>query len=227
MMNDYISMVVNGYINSLIIHSRAGLGKTYSVNQILDKLGLKKGINYLSISNYITPIEMFNLLVEVQTLQEPKLLVLDDIETILKEKKIIGLLRGALWGINGHRTIHYLSTTSLIQTKRIEEFKGRFIFMVNEFPKDNLFLNALKDRGLYYHFDLSNQEILKVMETKIISISYRNLSPEERFKVFIYLKKITNDRVKLSLRDLIKAYDCYCFSKDRWQLLIKKQLWQS
>ena len=223
MLDDFIKMIIEGYSNSLLVVSPAGLGKTYSVTEILEQLGLEKGKHYLYLSNYITPVEMFLLLEKVNSLDEPKLLVLDDVEAILPDKKVVGMLRGALWQTNGRRVVNYLSGTYRITNQSIEDFQGRIIFLVNEIG-DNSMLKALKDRGLYYSFDLTNKEVLDIIKSQILPKEYKNLGLDERTKVYRYLGKMANSDIKLTLRDFIKAMDCYLYSSDRWQLLVNKIL---
>ena len=77
-LKDYVSSVVKskGTLNSLFVCSAGGLGKTTIV---LSRLAEEK-IDYVYINNYITSVEFVNFLYE----NKDKTIVLDDVETILK-----------------------------------------------------------------------------------------------------------------------------------------------
>lgn len=222
MLREYIKMAVEGNTTSLIVVSRAGLGKTSAVLDALNQAGLVRGQHYLYLSNFITPVEMFNILQQTQeTLEAPKLLVMDDVEMMLKDKKIVGMLRGALWGADGKRVVNYISGTHKIHAQTIDDWQGKIIFLLNEYQAENPIMNALKDRGLYYRFDLNNNEVLEIMRTRMLPQEYKGLALEDRQKVFNFLKKANHSqRNNLTLRHLIRGYDCYLFSKDNWQRLL-------
>lgn len=225
MLNEFIRMIVEGYSNSLIVCSRAGLGKTTAVYNALNENELVKGQHYNYYNNFATPVELFNILVEAQQLETPKILVFDDTEMMLKDKKLVGILRSALWGANGKRQVCYLSTTPRIKDKIIDDFQGRMIFMLNQFDGSNPIMNALKSRGLYYEFDMSNDEVLDIGYQQIVSKPYKNLSEGDRTRVYQYLKTLGSDKnIKLSLRDFIRAFDCYSFSQSNWQALFRQSI---
>jgi hypothetical protein len=221
MLNEFIRMIVEGYSNSLIVCSRAGLGKTTAVYDALNQNNLVKGQHYNYYNNFATPVELFNILLETQQLETPKILVFDDTEMMLKDKKLVGILRSALWGANGKRSVNYLSSHQKIKT--IDDFQGRMIFLLNQFDGSNPIMNALKSRGLYYEFDMTNDEVLDIGFKQIVSKPYKNLSEDDRTRVYQYLKTLGSDKnIKLSLRDFIRAFDCYSFSQSNWQALFRK-----
>ena len=79
----YIVGLTKGLGNSLAVVSVAGTGKTETTLETLKEMDYQEGINYRYISNYITPLELFKMLNEVNHLTEPKLLILDDTEDTL------------------------------------------------------------------------------------------------------------------------------------------------
>ncbi len=146
----YIIGLSKGYSNSLICISKAGLGKTETTMNALKELGYMENKHYIYVSNYITPIELYKLLQEVNNLQS------------LRDFKAVGILKGALWPINGRRRVCWVSGTHKIKEQTFD-FTGSIIFLLNEFKKKNALLNAVADRGFYYDFNLSTKEMLDLM----------------------------------------------------------------
>lgn len=219
-MRKYIEGLAKGYGNSLIIVSQAGLGKTETTIETLKQLNYVAGVNYTYLSNYITPIELFKTLHSVNKLKEPKILILDDVEDTLRNPRAIGLLKGALWAVNGHRKVMWWSGTHLLKEKQFE-FTGRIIFLLNSFNRRNPILNALKDRGYYYEMKFNNGEMLKLMEEKA-KLPYQNIPLNKRKEIVFYLQKIANNSPNITLRLLPKAYQLFQLSPNHYKHLIKE-----
>ena len=218
----YITGLAKGYGNSLIVVSKAGYGKTETTMETMKILGYEEKVNYLYLNNYITPVELFQKLQEVNKLQEPKILILDDIEETLKNMRIVGILKGALWEVNGHRRVNWNSGTYKITEKEFE-FQGRIIFLLNQLNKKNPLINALKDRGFYFEFDLTFEEMMKLMEEKA-NLPYQNIPYNKRKEIIQFLIKNSNNSPNVSLRLLPKAYQLYLISPNHYQHLIKELL---
>ena len=218
----YITGLTKGYTNSLIICSPAGYGKTETTIETLKKMRLKEGTHYLYINNYITPVELYIKLGEVNALQPPKLLIMDDVEDTLRNPRAVGLLKGALWEANGKRKVNWNSGTYKIKNKEIE-FEGRIIFLLNQLNQKNPIIRALKDRGFYYEMELTNQDMMKLMEERA-KVPYQNIPYNKRKEIIQYLQQIASKNPNISLRLLPKAYNLYLLSPNHYKLLISKLL---
>ena len=108
LMEDYLDMAVQGKA-SVLIHSRAGLGKTYTT---LKKL---EGKDYKYNSGFASPLALYKELYEHRN----KVIVLDDIEGMLKNQVAISILKAAL----GNGTVSYLTTS-----KKLGEAPQEFEF---------------------------------------------------------------------------------------------------
>jgi len=219
----YISGICKGYSNSLIVVSRAGYGKTETTLNTLEELGLEEEKHYLYISNYITPLEFYKLLQKVNELQDPKILVLDDIEETLKSPKIVGILKGALWPINNKRKVCWVSGTYKIQ-KQSFNFDGSIIFLLNEYKRKNALLNAVADRGFYYNFDLSLDELIQLMEKRAEIKEYQNIPYNKRKEIVKFIQEAGKSSPNMSLRLLPKAYNLYLLSPNHWRPLVQELL---
>lgn len=221
-----IGGVVKGYTHSLVVISPAGHGKTETTIKSLEKYGLKEGREYLYINSYITPLEFYKELEKVNELSEPRILIMDDCEEALNNKKMVSLLKGALWEVSGSsgglRKVSWFSTTSKVESKSFY-FQGKIILLLNRFNRENPLINAIADRGFHYKFRLSNQEIISLVKERAKKTS-GGLSLTQREKIVELLEEIGRSSEKLSLRALPKAYALFKTSPNSYQFLLKKLL---
>jgi len=214
----YIEGIVQGYSNSLIITSPAGYGKTETTLSTLRELGLEEGEHYKYISNYITPVELYLLLEEVNQLKEPRILVLDDVEDTLTSQRSIGLLKGALWASGGKRIVGWRSGTYRIKNKEIE-FTGRIIFLLNQINKKSAIVRALIDRGLFFEMKLTLQDMLELMRQRA-ELPYLDIPYNKRIEIVQFLQRSANNNLNITLRLLPKAYNLFLLSPNHWQKLV-------
>jgi len=214
----YISGISQGLATSLIIKSKAGYGKTELTLLTLKELGFSEGIHYSYYNNYFTPLEFYKTLEETNQLQKPRLLILDDVEQILTDKKIIGLLKSALWETpNGKRKVCWTSGTWKIKNKEIE-FQGRIIFLLNELKKKNPLIQALIDRSLFFEFELTNQEKISLMMERT-ELPYHDIPIQKRKEIVEFISKVAGNNPNLSLRVLPKIYQLYVLSPNHYKEL--------
>ncbi|MHA1329587.1 MAG: hypothetical protein ACTSR2_00785 [Candidatus Hodarchaeales archaeon] len=218
-----IKGVVKGYSHSLVVVSPAGHGKTETTIKALEQEGLREGREYLYINSYITPLEFYKQLEQVNELSEPKILVMDDCEDIFNNVKMLSLLRGALWQLpNGLRKVSWFSTSSKIENKSFY-FQGRIILLLNRLNRTNPLINAVADRGFYYEFELTNLEIIELIKKKSKE-PFDGLTSKQRQKIVQFLEKVGQTSERLSLRILSQAYRLYQLSPNHWQQLLLKLL---
>lgn len=215
----YITGLSKDLATSLIVVSRAGLGKTELTLRTMKELGLVEYEHYLYYANYITPRALVSVLEGVNDLKHPKLLILDDGEDTLKNLQTIGILKGALWEANGKRKVFWTTSKEQIEF----EFNGRIIFLLNQLNKKNSLINALRDRGFYYNFNFTNKEIIELID-KRSDLKYHNISHHQRKKIVDYLRGITKGSAKITLRLLPKAYNLYLLSPNHWRRLVQELL---
>jgi len=218
----YILCVAKGYGNSLIVVSKAGLGKTELTMETMGELGFREGQNYIYVPNYITPVELYLLLEEVNKLQDPKILILDDVEDTLKNRTTIGLLKGALWQVNGRRRVSWRSGTYKIEEKEFD-FQGRIIFLLNQLHTKNPIVNALKDRGFYFEMEMTLQDMFKLMRERA-EMPFGDIPINKRREIASYLIEVGKSTKNISLRTLPKAFQMFQISPNHWRELLKQEI---
>lgn len=217
LLKKFITGLAKGHANSLIVLSKAGCGKTATTFATMDELGYVEGEHYLYLSNYATPLSFYELLQDVNNLKEPKLLILDDVEEILKNQRIVSMLKGGLWEANGKRRVCWLSTSNRGIIPEFD-FEGRIIFLLNSLNEKNASVFAFKDRGFYFEINLNKDEMLELMDERVKK-EYKNIPFVKRREIFEFLKKV--GRVEsMTLRLLPKAYNAFLISPHHYKELI-------
>lgn len=214
-LQDCVRMVVNGGNKSLFVVGEGGMGKTEVVLRTLEEMRA----NYEHFKTFSTPLELYSYLY----LHKDKLVVMDDMEGVLDNKKSVSILKSCLWGYKDVREVQYLSTTDKLMVPPKFEFNGRTIFLLNEFPK-NKFVKSLVTRSVFYEVKIPFEQKLVMMED-IARLDFPGLDLDERMEVFKFIRSHSTPATKeLNFRTLIKAFNIFKFSKDRWKDLVKLML---
>lgn len=216
LLHHYLKMVVEGFNNSLILHGRAGLGKTYSTLNILKEL--KSEFAYKS--GYTTPLGLYKWLYE----HKDSVVVLDDLEGLMTNKDAIALLKTALWESNGKRFVSYETTSKLMEgVPSLFEFEGRIIILTNDINENNTneSYKALLSRAVNFELKFSHKEILEISE-KILGS--RKLSKAVVNKVNEIMKKDVNEISEFNLRLLDRLIKMVEYNKDKARELFKASL---
>lgn len=90
-----VELVASGksnFIKSLLITGAPSSGKTFSVMQTIKKLGLREGTDYVVKKGHITTKSLYRVLIE----QINGLVIFDDCDSVVEEKKAVNMLKGAL-----------------------------------------------------------------------------------------------------------------------------------
>jgi hypothetical protein len=210
-----------GLANSLLIVGSGGLGKTETTLTALKNLQLEKDKHFKYLNTHSSPLEFYNTLDKINDLEEPRILILDDCEEFINDRKILSILRSALWGGLDNKRIVCWNSPKVEKTSF--EFTGRIIFLLNKLNLKNNLIGALISRGLYYHLELSNREIINLIKEKAKK-PYKNITFKQRIKIVNYLEEIGRNSDKLNLRTLSQAYNLFILSPNHFQTLIAELL---
>ena len=219
----YIIGINRGYTNSLIVVSPAGFGKTELTLNTMKELGLTEGKHYRYYSNYITPLTLFQTLSDMDNLADPKILILDDVESTLQDKKIVGILKSALWETpDGKRKVCWLSNTHKIEKQEFN-FTGKIIFLLNEINEKSACMHALKDRSLFFEMKLTLSDMFDLMRQRA-ELPYQDIPLNKRREIVEFLTRAGSTSPNISLRTLRKAFNLYLLSPNSYQHLLQEIL---
>ena len=158
---DYLTMLSKGHVHAVLCHSIGGLGKTYTTINILKSLRVK----YSYINGVATAVELYKALYENRN----KILIIDDVETLFQDDRIINLLKAALEEADGKREIAYRTSSKVMARYPSSfEYKGKIVILANELKgRLDESKKALFSRCLTYELIYSFDEIM-AMSHKIV-----------------------------------------------------------
>ena len=204
-LQNYIDYLMDSDNTLLIVKSRGGLGKTHTVLETLKHRNMKLDIDYAYLSGYVTPLECFNFLLNNQN----KLIVLDDLEGLLSEKKNLGLIKSATFPtIEGKRVVQYQSS-KMNATDSLFICNSKFILLCNDTPKGANF-NAIKNRGIYYDLKPINEEVFE----QIIKI------PNYDLTLVKYMRNMLKQHNPVDFRMYFQSVGIKKAFPDTWKLLV-------
>lgn len=174
---DYLEMLSKGFTYSILCYSRGGLGKTYTTIKLLKELG----VEYAYVNGVATAVELYKALYD----NRDKVLIIDDVETLFADDRIINILKGALWeSDHGKREIAY-RTSSLVLAEYPEKFdyNGKIIILANEIKgKYDESQKALFSRCLTFELIYSFKEIIQLSLKLTDNRNDINKAQKERVK---------------------------------------------
>lgn len=217
LLDKYVEMLAQGHTNSLVIRGQAGLGKTFSILEKLKSLGLEEGKHFLYITGYITPLKLFVMLNKCSIMEDPRIFVFDDLDSVMNNKTCVALLKSALSEARGKRIVSYESSSSKVTVPKSFEFNGRVIIVVNSVKDEHILGKSLLDRGVYYEMEMTTDEVVEYVE-KILPNMYNGYTQEEKQVVWDKVKRFA-DSPNFSLRALNRAFAFYRFNKDDWYIM--------
>jgi len=214
LLQSYIGTLVKSDIDSLVIRGNGGIGKTHTIVHTLSAMGFKRNKHYVLITGHVTPLQLYHVIGRSATLESPRILIFDDVDSIIQSKTSIALLKAALWEIEGKRLVSYHSSTSKLEGPMTVEFKGKVIIVLNNIKQENAFGKPLLDRGIMYDMILQPSEVIQYVETILPKLDTK-LKLAERKAVWEHVKRFA-DNPSFSIRSLLRAMEFYRLDKKNW-----------
>ena len=202
--------VANGVFPSLIVSGPPGLGKSFTIQKVLSKLGLEDGGKVTYVAGTIRGPGLYKLLWEQR---DNGVIVLDDSDDIFRDETALNLLKSVL-DSKDKRIVSYHKLAKFLEKYDIPnsfEFKGSIIFCTNidmemEMNKSNVLsphFGALMDRSLYLHLAMRNQYDYFVRVNQVIEdglFKDLRLSKEDIKEIVKFIKDNLEHFYILSLR---------------------------
>ena len=209
----FSKQVVYGISNSLIISGVAGVGKSYSVEKVLEetKAEFKKFGGDISTA----------ALYEDMFVNNGKLLVFDDCDAVWSDEDSVNMLKNALDTKKNREVTRSLKThfnsegmsyndmlTTYKETGKLPKqftFTGRCIFITNVDGKD--LDPALISRSLHTDVQLTKQQVITRLNN-ILTNMFPGIKPsvkEETLDFVVFLSDNYDTKFPLSIRTMIHA----------------------
>jgi len=202
-LKEFFEMFKKHNADLLIIMSRAGLGKTTILKNIM------KEEEFTYINTHSTPLKTYLDLYD----KRDCCVIFDDLGDILQNNIMVSMLK-SLAETSPIKELHYNTTSKLIGNAP-EEFKttSNTCILLNEFDVRNKTLAPLLDRAFYIEFAPDKKEIL--LKIKEIAKS-QSISNKEKC-VLKFIEKNYEKIENLSLRTYIKALQLFRDNPNKWR----------
>jgi hypothetical protein len=233
-LHEMTKATVSGDIRAMIVSGPPGVGKSFGVEQEIDKATMfdklaGKRLRAEVVKGSATPIGLYQTLYKYS---DPNcVVVFDDCDSILLDDVALNLLKGAL-DSGKKRKISWLSESSSLRREGIPdsfEFKGSAIFITNlKFDKMKSqklrdHLDALQSRCHYLDLTLDTMRdkllrIKQIAKDGVLFADY-DFAPEVQDEIIDFMDANQNRLREVSLRMAIKIADLRKMSVLNWKRL--------
>lgn len=219
-LDEITQAAIDGDIRAMIVSGPAGLGKSYSVEQLLEK---NKISPECIVKGYVRPTGLYKMLYQYRT--KGSVLIFDDADSIFNDDISLTFLKAVL-DSSDRRIVSYLSEGRLFDEESAEalpksfQFDGTIIFITN-LDFDALIerghklaphLEALVSRAHYIDLTMKTKRdylirIKQVVKTGLLKNRGLNSEAETEVLDFVYANQ--NNLRELSLRMVLKIANNY------------------
>jgi hypothetical protein len=233
-LHEMTKATVSGDIRAMIVSGPPGVGKSFGVEQEIEKATMfdkiaGKRLRAEVVKGSATPIGLYQTLYKYSDAN--CVVVFDDCDSILLDDVALNLLKGAL-DSGKKRKISWLSESSSLRREGIPdsfEFKGSAIFITNlKFDKMKSqklrdHLDALQSRCHYLDLtlDTMRDKILRIKQIAKDGVLFADydFAPEVQDEIIDFMN-VNQDRLReMSLRMAIKIADLRKMSVLNWKRL--------
>lgn len=210
MLGRFTQGVVKGNFKALIVQGPPGLGKTYSVDQVLDDYD-PNGVNTTKISGKLSTPQLFKQLWDHR--EEGQILVIDDCDSVFTDDVSLNLLKAAL-DSGKKRVVSYMTEDNKVSEKdgsiidKRFEFNGTVIFITNlDFDsviesKSRLavHLEALKSRSTYVSLGMRSRAEYMVRIEQISGSLFQDFDADCEAEVLGFMRAYLDELDEVSAR---------------------------
>jgi len=225
---------LDGIVRGMVVTGPPGVGKTYGVEQVLEKDSLfdmmaDKPLRHTFVKGAMSAIGLYSTLYKYS--DSKSIVVLDDCDTILFNEDALNILKAAL-DSGKKRRISWNSDSNFLRREGVPgefEFNGSVIFITNlKFDstrqtkiKDHL--EAILSRCHYLDLTLDTTRD-KIMRIKQIArdgglFDTKGLTKIQEEEILDFIIENQDRLREVSLRMAQKIADLRNMNKDRWKVL--------
>lgn len=211
-----------GDVRAMIVSGPPGVGKSYGVEQVLEREGLfdklaERKPKYEVVKGAMSALGLYAKLYEFSS--EKNVIVFDDCDAVLMDELSLNILKGAL-DSSRRRWISWNTDSRLLRSEGIPdrfEFKGSAIFITNikfehvRSKKLRDHLDALESRCHYIdlQMDTNREKILRIRQVVQDNnmLADRDLDQLQQDEVVQFIVENQDRLRELSLRMVLKIAD--------------------
>ena len=232
-METLVEAVSSNTVNSLVIAGAPGLGKSYTVNKVLNRVNNGE-YGYVFHRGYLKATHLFRLLWENR--QEDQVIVIDDCDSIFSDETALNLLKAAL-ELKSVRRIGWGSEKEFLdqdgeQIPRYFDYCGSIIFLTNlafhelidSGSKNAPHLSALESRSLVLDLGIKTKReyMIKIKQTVNNGmLKDKGLNSQEEKDIVQFMEENIDKLRELSLRMCEKIASLYILDPLKWKILAK------
>lgn len=230
MLNKIARGACEGAVRSLIVSGAGGVGKTHTIEQIVEHYIEEENIQAELVSGVISPIHLYMLLYRNRT--KNCVVVLDDADNIFWNEDALSILKAAL-DSSPKRKISWLSQSAALNENDVPQtfyYEGSMIFITNinfqaivDGGKGKLapHLQALMTRALYLDLKLHTARDVGLWIDYIITTNnilvQDGLTPNQQEEVLEFIAENRHRLRNLSIRTALKLAYFVKMSPDNWR----------
>ena len=220
-------------IRAVTVTGAPGVGKTYTVEQILEHFKVKQNTQFEIVRGALSAVNLYKL--AYRNRKAGNIIVLDDADSIFNDEDALNILK-VLCDSSETRKVSWMKESNALKEDDIPqsfEFNGAMIFISNlDFQrfvdegknKYAAHFEAIMSRSLYLDLRLHSRNELGVWIDHVATegklLRREGLSETQSKAVLSFLKTNRDVLRELSLRTLIKAAQLVKANKD-WQTMGK------
>lgn len=220
-------------IRAVTVTGAPGVGKTYTVEQILEHFKQKQNTQFEIVRGALSAVNLYKL--AYRNRKAGNIIVLDDADSIFNDEDALNILK-VLCDSSETRKVSWMKESNALKEDDIPqsfEFNGAMIFISNlDFQKFvdegknkySAHFEAIMSRSLYLDLRLHSRNELGVWIDHVATegklLRREGLSDVQSAAVLSFLKVNRDTLRELSLRTLIKAAQLVKANKD-WQTMGK------
>jgi len=208
---------VHNNVRAVTVTGAPGVGKTYTVERILERAKQTMGIKYEIVRGTLSAVNLYKLGYQMR---DPKsVIVLDDADSIFNDEDALNILK-VLCDTSDVRKVSWMKESQALKEDDVPtqyEFNGAMIFISNlnfqQFVDEGKnkyaqHFGALMSRSLYLDLRLHDRNELGVWVEHVAEngkiFQREGLTADQGKEVLRFLRDYRNELRELSLRTLLK-----------------------
>lgn len=220
--------VAEGKLPSLIVSGPPGLGKSYTVEQVLEQDEVEHDLMRGTIS---AP----GLYIALWGMRDGGVVVLDDCDDVFRDETCLNILKAVL-DSSSRRVVSYRKRAHWLEELGIDpsfEFKGSVVFCTNiDFEAIVArggalapHFGALIDRSLYLSLTMRTQADfltrIRMVAVDDDTLVDEGLTHDQAEEVMVFVEDNARHFYNLSIRLVIQIASCYMEDKENWKFDIE------